>query len=95
MDTGRRWVRLLLVVVVVVAAMATQATAQKGSIEIAGERYLLIRASALSYGFLSAIRKLYAERGDAEGIELIEDAVDRKRGWAEVHGRELTMWALG
>jgi signal transduction histidine kinase/ActR/RegA family two-component response regulator len=41
-----------------------------GSIEIAGERYLLIRASALSYGFLSAIRKLYAERGDAEALHI-------------------------
>ncbi|MCG6924765.1 MAG: response regulator [Acidobacteria bacterium] len=42
----------------------------RGSIEIAGERYLLIRASALSYGFLSAIRKLYAERGDAEALHI-------------------------
>jgi signal transduction histidine kinase/ActR/RegA family two-component response regulator len=42
----------------------------RGSIEIAGERYLLIRASALSYGFLSAIRRLYADRGDAEALHI-------------------------
>jgi signal transduction histidine kinase/ActR/RegA family two-component response regulator len=48
----------------------TRADPSRGSIEIAGERYLLIRASALSYGFLSAIRRLYAERGDAEALHI-------------------------
>ena len=47
-----------------------RADPSRGSIEIAGERYLLIRASALSYGFLSAIRKLYADRGDAEALHI-------------------------
>jgi signal transduction histidine kinase/ActR/RegA family two-component response regulator len=47
-----------------------RAEPSRGSIEIAGERYLLIRASALSYGFLSAIRMLYADRGDAEALHI-------------------------
>jgi len=47
-----------------------RADPSRGSIEIAGERYLLIRASALSYGFLSAIRMLYADRGDAEALHI-------------------------
>jgi signal transduction histidine kinase/ActR/RegA family two-component response regulator len=42
----------------------------KGTIEISGERYVLVRASALSYGFLDAIRKLYADRGDAEALHI-------------------------
>ncbi len=42
----------------------------QGTIEIAGERYLLVRASALSYGFLYAIRSLYADRGDAEAMHI-------------------------
>ena len=48
----------------------TRADPSRGSIEIAGERYLLVRASALSYGFLSAIRGLYADRGDAEALHI-------------------------
>jgi len=47
-----------------------RADPSRGSIEIAGERYLLVRASALSYGFLSAIRMLYADRGDAEALHI-------------------------
>jgi signal transduction histidine kinase/CheY-like chemotaxis protein len=47
-----------------------RADPSRGSIEIAGERYLLIRAAALSYGFLSAIRMLYADRGDAEALHI-------------------------
>ncbi|MHC4958543.1 MAG: ATP-binding protein [Planctomycetota bacterium] len=42
----------------------------QGTIEISGERYVLVRASALSYGFLDAIRKLYADRGDAEALHI-------------------------
>ena len=42
----------------------------EGTIEIAGERYLLVRASALSYGFLSAIRELYDDRGDVEALHI-------------------------
>lgn len=41
-----------------------------GSIEISGQRYLLVRASALSYEFLHSIRKLYADRGDKEAISI-------------------------
>ncbi len=47
-----------------------QADPSQGTIEIAGERYVLVRASALSYGFLRAIRKLYADRGDAEALHI-------------------------
>ncbi len=42
----------------------------EGTIEIAGERYLLVRASALSYGFLNSIRRLYADRGDDEALHI-------------------------
>jgi len=47
-----------------------QADPSQGTIEIAGERYVLVRAAALSYGFLSAIRAAYAERGDAEALHI-------------------------
>ena len=47
-----------------------RADPSQGTIEIAGERYVLVRASALSYGFLSAIRTLYADRGDAEALHV-------------------------
>jgi signal transduction histidine kinase/ActR/RegA family two-component response regulator len=47
-----------------------RAEPSRGTIEIAGERYVLVRASALSYGFLSAIRTLYADRGDAEALHI-------------------------
>jgi len=42
----------------------------EGTVEIAGERYLLIRASALSHGFLSAISELYDDRGDVEALHI-------------------------
>lgn len=38
----------------------------EGSIRINGERYVLIRANALSYEFLKSIQELYADRGDQE-----------------------------
>jgi signal transduction histidine kinase len=47
-----------------------RADPSRGTIEIAGERYVLVRASALSYGFLSAIRTIYADRGDAEALHI-------------------------
>jgi signal transduction histidine kinase/ActR/RegA family two-component response regulator len=47
-----------------------RADPSKGTIEIAGERYVLVRAAALSYGFLKAIRALYSERGDAEALRI-------------------------
>lgn len=43
---------------------------EQASIEIAGERYVLMRASALSYDFLRAIQQLYSDRGDAEGLRI-------------------------
>ncbi|MDJ0522935.1 MAG: ATP-binding protein [Planctomycetota bacterium] len=42
----------------------------QGTVEIAGERYVLVRAAALSWGFLNAIRALYANRGDAEALHI-------------------------
>lgn len=42
----------------------------QGTIEIAGERYLLIRAAGLSYGFVKAISQLYADRGQAEALRI-------------------------
>lgn len=38
----------------------------QGTIEINGQRYVLVRASALSYEFLNRIKALYAERGEEE-----------------------------
>ncbi|MHC4955189.1 MAG: histidine kinase dimerization/phospho-acceptor domain-containing protein [Planctomycetota bacterium] len=47
-----------------------RADPSEGTIEIADERYVLVRASALSYGFLNAIRALYADRGEAEALHI-------------------------
>lgn len=38
----------------------------QGTIEINGQRYVLVRASALSYEFLNRIKELYADRGENE-----------------------------
>jgi len=38
----------------------------KGRIEINGERYVLMRASSLSVGFLNKIKDLYADKGEKE-----------------------------
>lgn len=43
---------------------------EKGSIEISGQRYVLIRASALSIEFLEGIMKYYRDRGEAEAMLL-------------------------
>lgn len=45
-------------------------TPSKGSIEINGERYVLVRASALSHEFLNTIRDLYKDRGEDEAFTL-------------------------
>ncbi len=42
----------------------------KGTIEINDQRYVLVRASALSTDFLSTIQKLYADRGDKEALAI-------------------------
>lgn len=39
-----------------------------GTIEINDQRYILIRASALSIDFLTTIRKLYSDRGEKEAL---------------------------
>jgi two-component sensor histidine kinase/predicted hydrocarbon binding protein len=43
-----------------------KASPSKGLIEINDERYVLLRASSLSYGFLNKIKDLYADKGDEE-----------------------------
>jgi signal transduction histidine kinase len=45
----------------------------RGWIEIAGQRYVLVRASALSIDFLTTVRALYTERGEQEA-----DAIGRR-----------------
>jgi len=42
----------------------------QGTIEIANERYVLMRASALSLGFLKTIKELYADRGEKEAMAI-------------------------
>lgn len=43
---------------------------EKGTIEINEERYVLVRASALSYDFLNSFKKLYSNRGEDEAINI-------------------------
>lgn len=43
---------------------------EKGTIEIRDQRYVLVRASALSYEFLNTIQNLYADRGDEEAMNI-------------------------
>jgi len=42
----------------------------QGSIEINKERYVLVRASALSHEFLNTIKHLYKDRGEEEAINI-------------------------
>ncbi|MEO6253910.1 MAG: V4R domain-containing protein, partial [Ferruginibacter sp.] len=42
----------------------------KGTIEINDQRYVLVRASALSNDFLETIQRLYADRGEAEAMSI-------------------------
>jgi signal transduction histidine kinase/DNA-binding response OmpR family regulator len=42
----------------------------QGTIEINDQRYVLVRASALSKDFLDTIRHLYADRGESEAISI-------------------------
>lgn len=43
-----------------------KASPSKGQIEINDERYVLLRASSLSFGFLNKIKDLYADKGERE-----------------------------
>ena len=65
---------------------------ENGTIEISGQRYLLLRASALSIEFLEGIMKYYRDRGEKEAMAIgknilfdlahligVEDAVNFKR----------------
>jgi two-component sensor histidine kinase len=47
-----------------------QLNPEKGSIEISGQRYVLIRASALSIEFLEGIMKYYQDRGETEALAI-------------------------
>lgn len=40
----------------------------EGTLEIGDERYVLVRASALSYEFFNKIKDLYADRGEEEAV---------------------------
>lgn len=42
----------------------------KGSIEIDKERYVLVRASALSYEFLKSIKQLYQDQGEDQALNI-------------------------
>lgn len=42
----------------------------KGTIEINNERYVLVRASALSHEFLNSIKNLYKDRGEEEALSI-------------------------
>ncbi len=65
---------------------------ENGTIEISGQRYLLLRASALSIEFLEGIMKYYRDRGEKEAMAIgknilfdlahligVEDAANFKR----------------
>jgi len=47
-----------------------RADPSQGTIEIGGERYVLMRAASLSHDFLNTIRKIYADRGDEEALHI-------------------------
>jgi two-component sensor histidine kinase len=46
------------------------ATPSKGMIEINDERYVLLRASSLSVGFLNIIKDLYSDKGEEEAFTI-------------------------
>jgi predicted hydrocarbon binding protein len=48
----------------------TKADPAKGFIEIGDQRYILIRASALSFDFLNTVQQLYADRGLKEAQKI-------------------------
>jgi PAS domain S-box-containing protein len=45
----------------------------KGTIEIDDQRYILIRAASMSVEFFDVVKKLYADRSDAEAVALARD----------------------
>jgi two-component sensor histidine kinase len=45
-------------------------TPEKGSIEIEGERYILVRASGLSFEFINSISHFYSDRGAEEALSI-------------------------
>ena len=45
----------------------------KGTIEIVGERYILIRAASMSVEFFEVIKKLYSDRSEKEALVLARD----------------------
>jgi PAS domain S-box-containing protein len=45
----------------------------KGTIEIVGQRYILIRAASMSVEFFEVVKKLYADKSDKEALALARD----------------------
>ena len=46
----------------------------KGTIEIFGERYILVRAASLSVDFFETVMKLYEKEGKEEALEYCKAA---------------------
>jgi len=46
---------------------------EKGMILVGGERYILVRASALSYDFLKIFKSMYADRGEDEATAIAKN----------------------
>ncbi|MBP7865454.1 MAG: PAS domain S-box protein [Acidobacteria bacterium] len=44
--------------------------ATHGTIEVFGQRYILVRAASMSVEFFESLKKLYADRGEAEALSL-------------------------
>ncbi len=42
----------------------------KGTIEIFGQRYIMIRAASMSFDFFETVRKLYKDKGDEEALNV-------------------------
>jgi len=47
-----------------------QEKASEGTIEISGERYLLIRAASMSVDFISTVKELYKDAGEEEALNV-------------------------
>ncbi len=46
---------------------------EKGSIDIGGQRYVMVRAAALSVEFFEAVKNLYLEDGEQEALRIARD----------------------
>jgi len=48
-------------------------TPTEGTIEIHGERYILVRAASMSVDFFEKIRNLYRDKGEKEAVNVARD----------------------